>query len=89
MGEVVDEDGGAFAHGEDGVFVQGGVGGEDAFGESLHHCAGEGEVLFAVGRLLVVMSCGVDKRGRGKRKVKCEGSSATRPFSVVDTDAAI
>lgn len=45
MGEVVDEDGGAFAHGEDGVFVEGGVGGEDAFGEALDHGAGEGEVL--------------------------------------------
>lgn len=45
VGEVVHEDGGAFRHGCDGVFLDLRVGGEDAFGEALDHCAGEGEVL--------------------------------------------
>lgn len=45
VGEVVHEDGGAFRHGCDGVFLDLRVGGQDAFGEALDHCAGEGEVL--------------------------------------------
>ena len=44
-GEVGDEDRGGFLHGEDGVFGDGGVGGEDAFGEAEDDCAGQGEVL--------------------------------------------
>ncbi len=49
LSEVVYEDCSAFAESEDGVFVERGVGGEDAFGETLDHGAGEGEVL--VGRI--------------------------------------
>ena len=45
VGEVVHEDGGAFGHGCYGVFLDLGVGWEDAFGEALDHCSGEGEVL--------------------------------------------
>ena len=46
LSEIIYKDGSAFAESEDGVFVQGGVGGEDAFGETLDHGAGEGEVLW-------------------------------------------
>ena len=45
LSEVVYENCSAFAESEDGVFVERGVGGEDAFGETLDHGAGEGEVL--------------------------------------------
>ena len=45
LSEIVYEDCSAFAESEDGVFVERGVGGEDAFGETLDHGAGEGEVL--------------------------------------------
>lgn len=43
--DVADEHGGAFAHGRDGVFLDLGVGGEDALGEPLDHCPWKGEVL--------------------------------------------
>lgn len=47
VGEVGDEDCGGFCEGEDGVALDGGVGGEDAFGEALNYGAGEEEILFS------------------------------------------
>lgn len=54
VGEVVHEDGGPFRHGCDGVLLDLRVGGEDAFGEALDHCSGEGEVLWADGAEMLV-----------------------------------
>jgi hypothetical protein len=43
--EVTDEDGGRFGEGEQRVFLNGGVGGEDAAGETGGEGTGEEEVL--------------------------------------------
>lgn len=58
--------------------MQGGVGRQDAFGEALDHCAGEGEVLGAVAELSAMMFCVVEKRGLRKERVECEKRCAMR-----------
>lgn len=68
--EVVDEDGGRLRHGGDGVFLDDGVGREDAFCEALDHGAGQAEVLhvwmFALSVELDDDGCGACvKRGGG------------------------
>ena len=48
LSEIIYKNGSAFAKSQYSIFVQGGVRRQDAFGETLDHCAGEGEVLFSI-----------------------------------------
>lgn len=50
VGQVVDEDGGTLAHGQDGVGLDLGIGGEDALGEPSDNGFGEAKVLWRAGQ---------------------------------------
>lgn len=60
--EIADEHGRRFGYGRDGVFLDDGVGRQDAFGEALDHGAREAEVLRG-GRLGAVSGAGVESVG--------------------------
>lgn len=91
VGEVVHEDGGAFRHGCDGVFLDLRVGWEDAFGEALDHCSGKRKVLRVggggvsgrwVGRWSEwrgVRRWGVRELGRSGRSGECGLTSMLMP----------
>lgn len=68
--EIADEHGRRFGYGRDGVFLDDGVGRQDAFGEALDHGAWEAEVLRggrfgAVSGLCVDAGCGACVGGGG------------------------
>lgn len=68
--------------------MYGGVGWQDAFGEALDHCAGEGEVLVAGVELSAIDFCVARLRKSEERRGEIEGgeSSATitGPLKVTD-----